>query len=142
MKYKSIKVTKTGFISEPDRFRLDDFEVYKLARVFRKKVYPVINQLPEKEKYQLTSQMRDAIISVTNNIAEAHGRWHYIESIQFCRIARGSTEEILDDLNICIDERYYEIKQWSQIKEIGYELVKKINGYIAYLNNQKSQDNK
>lgn len=33
--------------------------------------------------------MRDAIISVTNNIAEAHGRWYYKESIQFCRIARG-----------------------------------------------------
>lgn len=57
--------------------------------MFRKRVYHIINQLPEGEKYNLTSQMRDAIISVTNNIAEAHGRWHYKESIQFCRIARG-----------------------------------------------------
>ncbi|MFQ6677040.1 MAG: four helix bundle protein [Fidelibacterota bacterium] len=81
MKFKDIEVTKTGFISEPDRFRLDDFEVYKLAHRFRKKLSPMINQLPEKEKYKLTSQMRDAIISVTNNIAEAHGRWHYKESM-------------------------------------------------------------
>ncbi len=140
--YQDAEVTNIGFISEPDRFKLDDFEVYILAREFRKSVYIIINQLPEEEKYQLTSQMRDAIISVTNNIAEAHGRWHYKESIQFCRIARGSTEEILDDLNICIDEKYYDIKQCSHIKEIGYELVKKINGYIAYLNKQKSQNNR
>jgi len=140
--YKNIEVTKAGSICEQDRFRLDDFEVYKLARNFRMKVYPIINQLPEKEKYQLASQMRDAIISVTNNIAEAHGRWHYKETIQFCRIARGSAEEVIDDLNICIDENYYELKKCKQTKEIGYELLKKINGYIAYLNKQKRQNNK
>lgn len=83
--------------------------------------------------------MQDAIISVTNNIAEAHGRWHYKESIQFCRIARGSTEEIIDDLNICIDENYYDIKQCTHLNETGYELVKKINSYIAYLNKQRNQ---
>ncbi|MCH8011164.1 MAG: four helix bundle protein [Candidatus Marinimicrobia bacterium] len=99
----------------------------------------MINQLPEGEKYNLTCQMRDAIISITNNIAEAHGRWHYKESIQFCRIARGSTEEIIDDLNICIDENYYDIEQCTHLKETGYELVKKINGYIAYLNLQRNQ---
>lgn len=140
--YKDIEVAEIDFISEPDRYRLDDFEVYKHSRVFRKRVYRIINQLPEEEKYNLTSQMRDAIISVTNNIAEAHGRWHYKESIQFCRIARGSTEEIIDDINICIDENYYDIEQCKHLKEDGYELVKKINGYIAYLNKQKIQHGK
>lgn len=88
--------------------------------------------MPEKEKYTLTSQMRDAVISVTNNMAEAQGRWHYKETIRFCRSARGSTEEIIDDLNIGIDENYYDNGQCRHLKETGYELVKKINGYIAY----------
>ncbi len=140
--YQDIEVAEIDFISEPDRFRLEDFEVYQLAREFRKRVYPIIKQLPEEEKYSLTNQMRDAIISVSNNIAEAHGRWHYKESIQFCRIARGSAEEIIDDLNICIDEDYYDKKHCERLKETGYELVKKINGYIAYLNKQNSQNNK
>lgn len=137
--YQDIKIDEIDFISEPDRFRLDDFEVYKHAREFRKRVYHIIKQLPEEEKYNLTSQIRDAIISVTNNIAEAHGRWHYKESIQFCRVDRGSTEEIIDDLNICIDEKYYDVEQCTHLKETGYELVKKINGYIAYLNKQRNQ---
>lgn len=137
--YKIPKINEKEYISEPDRYRLDDFEVYLLARKFRKKVYVIINQLPSDEKYNLTSQMRDAIISVTNNIAEAHGRWHFKESIQFCRIARGSTEEIIDDLNICIDQNYYDIEKCLKYKDAGYELVKKINSYIAYLNKQRNQ---
>lgn len=137
--YQDIEISKIDIISEPDRYRLDDFEVYQHAREFRKEVYIIINQLPDKEKYILISQMRDAIISVTNNIAEAHGHWHYKESIQFCRIARGSTEEIIDDLNICIDEHYYDVIECTHLKESGYELVKKINGYIAYLNKQRNR---
>jgi len=137
--YQDIEISEIDFISEPDRYKLDDFQVYQNAREFRKRVYVIVNQLPEKEKYQLTSQMRDAIISITNNIAEAHGRWHYKESIQFCRIARGSTEEVIDDLHICIDEHYYDVDECTHLKESGYELVKKINGYIAYLNKQRNQ---
>jgi len=137
--YQDIEISEIDFISEPDRYKLDDFQVYQNAREFRKRVYVNVNQLPEKEKYQLTSQMRDAIISITNNIAEAHGRWHYKESIQFCRIARGSTEEVIDDLNICIDEHYYDVDECTHLKKSGYELVKKINGYIAYLNKQRNQ---
>lgn len=57
--------------------RLDEFELYKLAREFRKEVYRLIKQLLPEERYCLDPQMRKAILSVTNNIAEGHGRWHY-----------------------------------------------------------------
>ena len=90
------------------KYRLDDFELYNLARDFRKKVYKLIRQLPPEERYCLDPQMRKAILSVTNNIAEGHGRWHYQENIQFCQVSRGSVEEILDDINVCLDEGYGE----------------------------------
>ena len=114
------------------RYRLDDFELYKLAREFRKKVYKLIKQLPS-ERYCLDPQMRRAIVSVTNNIAEGHGRWHYLENIQFCRISKGSVEEILDDINVCLDEGYGEKEYNEELKEEGYFLIEKVNGYIAYL---------
>ena len=41
-----------------------------------------------------------------NNIAEGHGRWHFQENMQFCRVSRGSVEETLDDLNLYLDEEY------------------------------------
>ncbi len=60
-------------------------------------------------------------------------RWHYQENIQFCRIARGSIDEILDDLNTCVDERYGDTTQVEELKLDGYALIRRINGYIAYL---------
>jgi len=74
-------------------YRYDDFGLYKSACAFRGSVYVVIKALPKEERFALDSQMRRAVISVTNNLAEGHGRWHYQEDVQFCRIARGSVEE-------------------------------------------------
>jgi len=72
---------------EHGKFSLDDFELYKLLRDYRKKIYGVIKKLPKEEKFCLDPQMRKAAISMTNNVSEGHGRWHFKENIQFCRIS-------------------------------------------------------
>ena len=120
-----------------EKYRLEDFELYKKAREYRKKIYEVIKKLPVEEKYSLDLQMRKAAISISNNIAEGHGRWHYQENIQYCRVSRGSTEEIIDDLNICTDENYCNDMDLVSLKSEGYELIKDINSYIAYLKHKK-----
>jgi four helix bundle protein len=118
---------------ERGRFRVDDVELYKIAREFRKRVYCLIRQLPLEEKYALASQMSRAAVSASNNIAEGHGRWHYRENIQFCRVCRGSVDELIDDFNICEDERYGDQMLVSHLKTEAYDLIRRINGYIAYL---------
>src|SRR6266852_1518643 len=87
----------------------EDLEVYQVAREFRKAMYRVAKRLPEEEKFGLVSQVRRAAISLTNNIAEGHGRFHFLEQIKFMLQARGSLEELLDDLNACEDEHYLAI---------------------------------
>ena len=71
--YREPEKTIDYNISESDRFRLDDFELYNLAGELRGKVYIIINQLHLKERFVLENQRRDAFLSVTNNIAKAHG---------------------------------------------------------------------
>lgn len=121
-------------------FALDDFELYNCARQFRRKTYQLIRQLPLEEKYCLGLQMRRAAISVTNNIAEWHGRWHYQESIHFCRIARGSIGELIDDFNTCLDECYAPNELTHELKEDAKQLIARINSYIAYLRRSKQGD--
>jgi four helix bundle protein len=122
---------------EDGLLRLDDFELYKLAREFRKRTYSLIKQLPSDEKYALAQQMRRAAMSVSNNIAEGHGRWHYKENIHYCRVSRGSVDELIDDFNACLDEVYGDQALVKQLKVEAYELIRRINGYIAYLRKSK-----
>jgi len=118
----------------------EDLELYKAAREFRKAIYAMIKKLPDSEKFNLISQMRRAATSLTNNIAEGNGRYHYQESIQFCRQARGSLAELIDDLNICIDEKCFPEKEMNELKLKAHEINKILNGYIAYLKKRKESD--
>ena len=83
--------------------------------------------------------MRRASLSLTNNIAEGHGRYHFQENIQFCRISRGSLMELIDDLNTCIDEEYFPLDYLEELKSEGYKVNKMLNGYIAYLQKRKNE---
>lgn len=125
---------------EEGRFRLDDFELYRIARQFRKQIYQLIRQLPKAERYCLDPQMRRAAVSITNNIAEGHGRWHYQENLRFCRIARGSIDEILDDFNVCLDEGYGEPAMLKELTAAAYALIGRLNSYMAYLRRCKQQE--
>ena len=116
----------------------EELEVDKAAREFRKKIYKLIKGLPPEEKYNLDGQMRRASVSLTNNIAEGHGRYHFQENIQFCRISRGSLMELIDDLNTCIDEEYFPLDYLEELKSEGYTVNKMLNGYIAYLKKRQS----
>lgn len=100
-------------------------------------MYHVNRQLPASEKFELGSQIRRAAVSVTNNIAEGHGRFHYLEQIKFCLNARGSLEELIDDLNICEDESYIELKEIFLLKQSGWRVHQMLNGYIRWLRERK-----
>jgi four helix bundle protein len=111
----------------------EDLEVYQVAREFRKAMYRVAKDLPEIEKFGLASQIRRAAVSLTNNIAEGHGRYHYLDQIKFTLQSRGSLEELVDDLSICEDQRYLVGKQIIALKEQGWRVRQLIDGYIRYL---------
>ena len=116
----------------------EDLEVYKKAREFRKRMYAVARRLPDSEKYELGRQIRRASVSLTNNIAEGHGRYPYLEEIKFELQARGSLAELVDDLNVCEDEHYLSINEVADLKELAREVQRLINGYIRFLRNRKS----
>jgi four helix bundle protein len=118
----------------------EELEVYRLAREFRKKIYALVNKLPRKEEYNLGAQMRRASTSLTNNIAEGHGRFHYQENNQFCRQSRGFLAELMGDINICLDANYFSESYLNELKNDALVLLKSLKGYIVYLRRRKQED--
>jgi four helix bundle protein len=114
----------------------EDLEVYRAAREFRKAMYRFVKCLPEIEKFGLASQIRRAAVSLTNNIAEGHGRYHFLDQIKFTLQSRGSLEELLDDLNTCADEQYLPSSEVDALKDQGWRVRQLLDGYIRYLRRQ------
>ena len=77
--------------------------------------------------------------SITANIAEGHGRFHFQENIQFCRVARGSITECLDHLICAFDCGYISKELVDNFEKEIEEISRMINGYINYLKKKKQK---
>lgn len=110
-----------------------ELEAWKKARVLRKEVSRLCKTFPAEEKYRLVDQMIRSARSVTANIAEGYGRFHYQENIQFCRQSRGSLTELQDHLTVALDEEYINEQRLNEFDEKVEECIRILNGYINYL---------
>jgi len=99
-------------------------------------MYCVAKRLPDIERFGLANQIRRAAVSLTNNIAEGHGRYHYLDQIKFTLQSRGSLEELIDDLNACEDEKYVATEDVGTLKQQAWRLRQLLDGYIRYLRQQ------
>lgn len=115
----------------------EELELYKECRKFRQEISNLVKSFPKDEKYRLTDQLLRCSRSVTSNIAEGHGRYHYQENIQFCRQARGSLSETLEHLICALDEKYITDNQLEDFRKVYDQCLKLMNGYIFYLKKQK-----
>src|SRR5579863_5058587 len=110
-----------------------DLDAWKKSRQLRKDVSGLVKGFPQEEKYRLTDQIIRSSRSVGNNIAEGHGRFHYVDSKKFFINARGSASETIDHLIIALDEGYIDQNVFEKLKTNCEDCMKLINGYINYL---------
>ena len=112
--------------------------VYKKCRSFRKNICQIVKtNFPKSEEYHLKSQVLDSSRSVTANIAEGSGRFHYQENIQFCRQSRGSLTETMDHMITAFDETYINRDQLKILNEEYKACLKDLNVCIKYLKTAK-----
>ena len=112
---------------------LDCWQATRELRLFvAKEILPV---LPRDEKYRLGDQIIRAARSVTSNVAEGYGRYHYLDNAKFCSNARGSAYEVLDHLITAHDEEMIPDELMVRGKDFVEKSVKLLNGYIRYLQN-------
>jgi four helix bundle protein len=135
---EGIDLVEDGTTSYDAKRDFTSLKAWRRARKIRLFFYKtVIPLLPKEERYALGSQIRRAAVSVTANIAEGYGRFHYQEGIQFYRISRGSLYELKDHLISCFDLGYIN----RELLDKGFSLIEEtkkiLNGYIRYIKKQK-----
>ena len=116
----------------------ETLEVWKQARHLRIAVIELCRKIPQEEKYRLIDQIKRSSRSVTANIAEGYGRFHYLDNIKFCRDARGSLNETFDHVTVAFDEKYINEETLIRFRQQFEKVLKLLNGYIAYLKKKKA----
>lgn len=117
-------------------------ELWKEAFELQKQIFEITKDFPNKEEYGLISQLNRSSNSILANLAESHGRYHYLDKIRVLYIVRGEIEETQSHV-IVAKSRNYIIRE-KQIELVNkYEEVKmKVNKYISNLIQQNKNDNK
>lgn len=93
-------------------------------------VYKRTASFPKDEVYGLTSQVRGATLSVSGNIAEAFGRFHYLDKNRFYLNARGSLEETKNYLIISKDLGYIKNEAFHQLMDDIDSINEELNTLI------------
>lgn len=76
-----------------------DMPVWQSAMKAAVRIFELTESLPRKEDYGFTSQIRKSALSISANIAEAFGREHTLDKINFYYFARGSLTETQSHLD-------------------------------------------
>ena len=81
------------------KFRFQDLKIWQLAIKIADELFDIADGLEEKRLYRFAEQLRGAVMSMPNNIAEGSGSSSKKEFKQFLNTARRSTFE---NVNILI----------------------------------------
>lgn len=100
-------------------------------------VYDICESFPQKELYQLASQMERAVVSITSNIAEGAGRRSEAEFAHFLDIALGSAYELETQLIIAKRRKYISKELFETTDETIMSLQKRIGSFIATVIGEK-----
>lgn len=125
---------KKGYI------KLEDLEVYQLSRELSRKAWDIYSSLKWEHKQTMGNQFIESADSIGANIAEAYGRYHYLDRIRFLYNSRGSKLESVNHwLSIKHERQLVSKEQFDELNTISDKLGIKLNNYIKSIYNSKNE---
>jgi four helix bundle protein len=113
-----------------------DMPVWKQASKVVEDEYLLCSKLPRSEDYALSSQLKRAALSIPSNIAEAFGRHHTKDKINFYYFARGSAFEVRSHIAVGVSLKFFTEKDINIIDADCCAVIESINKIIKGLRNR------
>jgi len=110
-------------------------ELYKKSLNYIDFVYDLITLFPKDERFELTSQLKRAAISISLNVAEGYGETIPL-AMKYLKTVRGSIRECLGCSTIAFRRNYINKQKYDESRALLTELSKMAAGYRKYLNNK------
>lgn len=112
-------------------------DAWKKGHKLVKGIYKHTEKFPDNEKYGLTNQLNRASSSITANIAEGFGRFHFPDKVRFYYQARGSLKETQNFILLAKDLNYLDKEHAKLLWKLSIQVDKLINGLIRSIEREK-----
>jgi four helix bundle protein len=114
-------------------FRFENLEIWKLASAYAKECYILANKFPTTEKFSLSSQLRRAAISISNNIVEGSA-FGPVKFRSYLDISIGSALETVNIIAFAFSVGYVELREKQRMYVEAETLIKKIYSFKKSIN--------
>ncbi len=108
-------------------FSFEKLDVWQRSPVLVKEVYLLTNDFPSDEKYGFISQIRRAVVSVSNNLAEGSTRKTAKDQSNFTTMSYSSLMEVLNMFIIAMDLEFITENQYDGIRPLIEGIANKLN---------------
>lgn len=96
-------------------------------------IFNLTNNLPKREDYALTSQIRRSSVSISDNLAEGFGRETKLDKKRFYIISRGSLLESKSQLLYGKNVGYFDNNKVEELIKINEKIHFELNKLIKSL---------
>ncbi len=107
-------------------FKFENLEVWQLSLEYVDHIYEICNILPDKERYNLKTQMIRSATSVSLNIAEGSTSQSNPEFGRFVSMAIRSCVEVIACLHLAKRRGYIDKEVFGQTYEFGEKVFAKL----------------
>lgn len=112
-------------------------DVWRKAMEVAERLFIITDDLPKKEDYGFTSQIRRSALSISANVAEAFGRNHTADKINFYYYARGSVTETRSHIEYGKRVKYLSDVDSTELESVLKNIYSELNKIIKTLRNNK-----
>jgi len=118
---------------------LEDFKVYNQAMVLSDEVWSIVTSWPYFEKQTMGKQLVRAMDSITANLSEGLGRYHFGEARVFSYYSRGSLFETKTWLSKAYSRNLISQDQYQKLNSDLNRIARMLNAYINSIGPQSPQ---
>lgn len=117
-------------------FKFEQLDVWNLSLEYSDLIYELAEKLPEKEKYNLSSQVIRAATSISLNIAEGSTSQTDPEQARFLGLALRSLIETVACQRLIVRRKYVTDQNYINLIDLkAQELAKRIHAFRRALSN-------
>ncbi len=121
--------------------KVEDLDIYQISENLSDRIWVICTKWDYFAKDTIGKQLVRAADSVSANLAEGHGRYHFNDRLNYCYYARGSLEETKSWISKAIRRKLIA----TEISEINHALEllpKKLNAYIGSIKKAREANKK